>query len=263
MPPLLTRELYVRALRLKRDEVPSFDAYPFSLAAVRTITELPFTRPITILVGENGLGKSTLIEAIAVAYGFNPEGGSKNFNFETRASHSDLCDYVRLVKSWTRPRDGWFLRSESYFNVATEIERLDREPVNAPAIIEAYGGQPLHEQSHGESFLSLVMKRMRGKGFYVFDEPESALSPMRQLALLARMRQLVEAESQFIIATHSPILMGCPDAEILLLDEAGIRPVAWRDTEHYVVARAFLEDPEGMLEELLEGGGSATDSPSR
>lgn len=242
---------YLAEVSLKRDEVSGYEAYPYSIPAVRELYSLEFDANVTFLVGENGCGKSTLLEAIAVAWGFNAEGGSKNFRFSTRSSHSNLSDSLRLVKSGRRPRDGYFLRAESFFNVATEIERMDAEPAFSPPVINSYGGQSLHEQSHGESFLTLVLERFGGNGLYILDEPESALSPMRQLALLRRMHQLVTDESQFIVATHSPILMAYPDAKIYLLDGTGFTQVAYEDTEHYAVTKDFLNNPKRMLEMLL------------
>ena len=198
---------FLRRVSLLRDRVASFDAFPFNIPAIGGLESLDFEHPVTFLVGENGAGKSTLLEAIAVAWGLNPEGGSRNFNFSTRASHSGLADSLRLSRSLRRVQDSFFLRAESYFNVATEIEALDREPGPGAKILPAFGGKSLHEQSHGESFFALFMNRLRGNGFYLFDEPEAALSPSRQLAFLSRMHDLVGEGSQFLIATHSPILM--------------------------------------------------------
>lgn len=237
--------------------MPSFDAYPFCLAAVRHLDTLAFAPAVTFLIGENGTGKSTLLEAVAVAWGFNAEGGTRNFRFETRRSHSDLHEYLELEQGLLRPRDGFFLRAESFFNVATHLEALDREEspyahlLTAPPLAASYGGRSLHEQSHGESFFALFTERFRGGGLYLLDEPEAALSPMRQLALLARMHQLVRKQSQFVIATHSPILMAYPEAIILHLDEAGIRQVRYEDTEHYVITREFLNERQRMLAELF------------
>jgi predicted ATPase len=174
---------YAIDVQLKRAEVPSFDAYPFSLPAVRHLEVLELHPCVTYVVGENGSGKSTLLEAIAVAWGFNPEGGTRNFRFGTRQSHSELHEYLRIAKGVRRPRDGFFLRAESFFNVATEIDRLD--------VVDSYGGRSLHEQSHGEAFLALMMNRFGGEGLYILDEPEAALSPQRQLTALARIHQLV------------------------------------------------------------------------
>lgn len=245
---------FASRLTLLRDRVTSFDEYPFNLTAVRTLDTLDLHPKLTFFVGENGSGKSTLLEAIAVSLGFNPEGGSKNFRFGTRESHSRLNEFLRIAKGFKRPRTGFFLRAESFFNVATEIERLDNEPAPAPPIVHSYGGKSLHEQSHGESFLALLMHRFGGKGLYLLDEPEAALSPQRQLAALSRIHDLVLDESQFIIATHSPILMAYPDAWIYLCTPEGIRRVDYEETEHYKVTRDFLVDPQRMLRVLLGSG---------
>lgn len=243
---------YISRVTLRRDIVESFDRYPFSLPAVRDLEALDLHAKVTFFVGENGSGKSTLLEAIAVSVGFNPEGGTKNFRFGTRASHSNLHEHLRVAKGIRRPRDGFFLRAESFFNVATEIENLDAAPSFGPPVIGSYGGHSLHEQSHGESFLALVTNRFGGKGLYILDEPEAALSPQRQLAVLSRIHDLVCDESQFIIATHSPILMAYPDAWIYAFGRDGIRRVAYEDTEHYQVTRDFLANPKRMLDVLLE-----------
>jgi predicted ATPase len=166
-------------VKLRRERVSSFDQYPFSLPAVRNLHTLALHPAVTFIVGENGSGKSTLLEAIAVAWGFNPEGGTKNFQFQTRGSHSTLHDHLMLVKGIKRPKDGFFLRAESFFNLATDIERMDAEIADAPLIIDSYGGRLLHEQSHGESFFALMMNRFGGHRFYVLDEPEAALSLLR------------------------------------------------------------------------------------
>jgi predicted ATPase len=241
---------YAIEIRLKRDEVPSFDVYPFSLPAIRNLDVLPLHRAVTLFVGENGSGKSTLLEAIAVAAGFNPEGGTKNFRFGTRISHSPLHEYLRLAKGIRRPKDGFFLRAESFFNVATEIERLDSEG-GGPRVIDSYGGKSLHEQSHGESFMALMLNRFGGNGLYLLDEPEAALSPQRQLSALARIHDLVKAGSQFVIATHSPILLAYPDAYIYSCSTDGIELTGYTDTEHYRVMRDFLANPERMLNILF------------
>ena len=236
-------DLFLKAVKLKRDGVPSFKEYPFSIPAIRELDELPFGSPVTFFIGENGTGKSTLLEAIAVAAGFNAEGGSRNFRFATRASHSPLHEHLRLVRSGARPKDGYFLRAESFYNVATAADEY--------GVNRSNGGESLHAQSHGESFMALVLHLLNGHGLYLFDEPEAALSPTRQLSLMVAMQQLVEHGSQFIIATHSPILLGYPEAEILQFGAGSIAPVAYRETEHYVVTRAFLERPEKMLRELM------------
>lgn len=239
-------------MSLKRDKIDNFEHYPFSIPAVRELDLIEFSSPVTFLIGENGSGKSTLIEAIAVALGFNAEGGTKNFRFGTRASHSVLNEYLRLGRSHRQPNDGFFLRAESFFNVATNIEELDEDPFGGPPVIGSYGGKSLHEQSHGESFLALLVNRFGGKGLYLLDEPEAALSPSRQLAVLSRIDQLVKDDSQFIIATHSPILMAYPNATIYHFDSTGMTEIAYKDTEHYVVTKAFLDNPDRMFNELFQ-----------
>lgn len=192
------------------------NSYLNSLPAVNWLKEhrLMLDTPVTFLVGENGSGKSTLLEAIAVSCGFNAEGGTRNFTFSTRATHSELGEYITVAKR-RYPRDGFFLRAESFYNVATNIDEMDEEPSFSPRLIDSYGGVSLHSQSHGESFLALVQNRFGGEGLYLLDEPEAALSPTRQLTLLGEMYQLVERDSQFIIATHSPILMAYPGPEFM------------------------------------------------
>jgi predicted ATPase len=242
---------YLSQVRLRRDDVPSFDRYPFALPAVRHLDVLDFHPQVTFLIGENGSGKSTLLEAIAISLGFNPEGGTKNFHFGTRASHSELHDYIRLAKGIKRPRDGFFLRAESFFNVATEIEKLDSEP-GGPPIIDSYGGLSLHEQSHGESIMALMLRRFGGHGLYLLDEPEAALSPHRQLSALARLHDLVRDSSQFVIATHSPILMAYPDAWIYNISAGGVELIDYYETEHYRVMHDFMVNPKRTLDILLD-----------
>jgi len=245
---------YLNEISIKRERIEDAHVYPFSLPVVESLNRLQFNSAVTFLVGENGSGKSTILEAVAIALGFNPEGGTKNFSFESHNSHSVLHEYIRLVKSHAKPKDGYFLRAESYFNVATNMETLDSQPTHGlslPKIKNSYGGVSLHEQSHGESFLALMLHRFGGKGLYLLDEPEAALSPMRQLAVLSRMKQLVDDSSQFIIATHSPILLAYPDATIYQIDGTGLNEVSYQDTEHYTVTKSFLSNPDRMLSELF------------
>ena len=243
--------LYIASAALTRPV--EGDRYLLEIPAVRHLAQgnpLVFRAPVTFLAGENGTGKSTLLEAIAVAWGFNPEGGTRNFRFSTSASHSSLGISLTLTKRGC-PGDGFFLRAESFYNVATNIDQMDEGPSFGGRIIDSYGGVSLHRRSHGESFLSLVQNRFGGHGLYLLDEPEAALSPTRLLSLLALIDNLVRDASQLIIATHSPILMAYPGAEILQLSEDGIQSVPYRETDHYQITRRFLEDPDRMLRHLL------------
>jgi predicted ATPase len=234
------------------DRVADRDQYPYSLKSIRSADGLKFHPKVTFLVGENGSGKSTLIEALAVAWGFNAEGGSKNFNFSTHGAHSKLHEVVRLIRGLKRARDGFFLRAESYFNVATQIHKLDQAGGLGPPIIDSYGGISLHDQSHGESFRALMEHRFHGRGLYILDEPEAALSPTSQMWMLSRMHELIREDSQFIIATHSPIILSYPDAWIYQIGDKGLDRVAYEDTDHYQVTRDFLNRYPQMLEILLE-----------
>jgi predicted ATPase len=204
--------------------------------------ELVFDNDVTFVIGENGTGKSTLVEAIAVCAGFNAEGGTKNFNFSTRNTVSELSKHITIIKS-AFPRDGFFLRAESFYNVATDIDDTG---------VTGYGNCSLHEQSHGESFLALFQNRFKGDGLYILDEPEAALSPSRQMTLLAEINSLVKQNSQFIIATHSPILLAYPNATIYEITSENINKVSYEECEHYRLYKQFLERPKQMLRYLFE-----------
>ncbi len=218
------------------------DSYLREIESIKDLDYLAFTGNITIFVGENGSGKSTMLEAIAVNYGFNPEGGTRNYSFSTYDSHSELCDAIRLSKGFNRPKWGYFLRAESFYNVASAEEEYSRE-----------GGVPqhFHKRSHGESFLQLVQTNFKGHGLYLLDEPEAALSPQRQLTLLLEIVSCAKEDSQFIIATHSPILLGIPGAEILSFDDGQIHPIDYEDTDGYQVTKMFIENKEQLLKRLL------------
>lgn len=249
---MLSSNLYLRSVAISK-EIPKGN-YLKNLQVVKNLTEmgsLSFSKNVTFLVGENGVGKSTLIEAIAVAMGFNPEGGTKNFNFATMESHSDLHTYMTMSRGFQRLRDGFFLRAESFYNVASNIDELDSEPRGGAPIISSYGGVSLHKQSHGESFMALVENRFYGNGLYILDEPEAALSPMRQMRLMYLIKELEKKNSQFIISTHSPILMTYPGAEILEILDEGIKSVDYKETEHYMITKRFMDAPEKIIKELL------------
>lgn len=237
---------FIRQIRL--DQAADTHRYPFTLPVVRHLIKNPIelTKPVTFLVGDNGAGKSTLVEAIAVAAGFNAEGGTQSFNFATRATESSLGDYLTLSWGTRKPRTGFFLRAESFYNVATEIDRIG-EGIHA-----SYGGKSLHERSHGESFMDLMTHRFGSRGLYVLDEPEAALSVKGCLTVLRRMHELVDEGSQFIIATHSPILLAAPDAQILEITDGEIDEVPYDAAEPVALTRNFLGAPDRFLRHLLD-----------
>ena len=235
-------ELYLTGLKIKWDKIER-TSYLREIAAIRELDELSFNTPVTFFVGENGSGKSTLLEAVAVAYGFNPEGGTLNYSFSTYDSHSELHDAMRLVRSFNKAKWGYFLRAESFYNVATAEEEYSR----IQGIPQHY-----HEKSHGESFLSVIQKNFDQNGLYILDEPEAALSPQRQLTLMLEISKCVQNDSQFIIVTHSPILLGFPGAAILSFDEGAIQPINYEDTQSYQITKMFINDRRQILKHLFE-----------
>ncbi len=239
--------LDIREIRID-GSVPKTEYYA-GLPVVKQIMEeggLALTKPITFFIGENGIGKSTLIEAVAVAAGFNPEGGTRNYSFSTKDSHSTLCEYIHLVRGIDRHMDGFFLRAESFYNAASYLDTMDSK------IFRSYGGQSLHRLSHGESFLALAENRFSPDGLFILDEPEAAVSPMRMLRLMAVIHDLARRGAQFIISTHSPILITLPDSDIVQLSERGLEHVDYRAAEHFRITKDFLDNPERMLRILLE-----------
>jgi predicted ATPase len=235
---------FVLSIGLKKDKIENYEKYPFCLPIVKNLKEINLHEAVTFIVGENGSGKSTFLEALAVSLGFNAEGGSLNFNFSTRTSHSVLHQYLRVAKGIKRPKTGYFLRAESFFNVATEIDHL--------GVIDSYGGVSLHEQSHGESFFALMTNRFGAHGLYILDEPEAALSPSRQMAMISIIHQLVNNGSQLIIATHSPIILSYPNSKILEIRENGLEEDEYEDTDTFAVTKQYLNKYRSMLEILLE-----------
>jgi len=235
---------YLLQASLRSDVEIDRSRHPFDIPAVRELGRIRFHPSVTFFVGENGSGKSTVLEAIAVALGFGPEGGTRNVQFSTTDSVSPLHEAIRLARTTPKPYDGYFLRAESFFNVATYMDET--------GYLQGYGGRSLHRQSHGEAFISLLTHKFRGDGIYLLDEPEAALSPSRQLAALRAIHHLVLGASQFIIATHSPILLSYPNARIILFDGSGVSEVAYEDTEHFVITRDFLNQYPRRLQQLLE-----------
>lgn len=242
---------YITGLEVLRDQLPA-DSYTLAIPALRSLENLDFPCPVTFFTGENGSGKSTLLEAVAVAYGFNPEGGTRNFQFSTRDTHSDFSSALRLRKGVKKPQDGFFLRAESFYNVASKVDDYAAESIGRINYLDYYGGRSLHCQSHGESFLALMQNRFHGNSIFILDEPEAALSPQRQLTALLMIGRLAKEGSQFIIATHSPILLGLPGAQILCFDDGDLHPITYEETEVYQVMEMFINSRELLLKKLLK-----------
>lgn len=238
---------FVKAVRLlPPDQDEQRDGYPWDLPAIEALANgLALDPRVTYLIGENGSGKSTLLEAIAVAAGMNAEGGSSNFAFSTRDSHSGLWQAISLVRGIRRPKTDFFLRAESLFTAATYLEQLPDAP------LQSYGGLSLHEQSHGESFLAVMINRFGPNGFYLLDEPEAALSTQNCLTCLRRIHELVSNGSQFIIATHSPIILAYPKARIYACTDTGVDEVAYDDADPVRLTKRFLDAKERFLQQLL------------
>jgi predicted ATPase len=234
---------FIRDVALERERVSDWDAYPFNVPVIRNLSHLQLNQQVTFFVGENGSGKSTLLEAIACLVGFNAEGGTKNFRFSTTSQNRDLTTALKIIRGVRRPTDGFFYRADSFFNVINEIDRL--------GVGMAYGERSLHARSHGEGFLDLVMNRLNGNGLYLFDEPEAALSPKRQLSLIAILHSLVRKGSQLIIATHSPIIMAYPNAMIYSFADGAISSIHYEETDHFQVTDSFLKRRERTLRELM------------
>lgn len=229
-------ELFLCGLRIDWDTIPN-DSYVNKIPSIRSVSELSFDNNITFFVGENGSGKSTLLEAIAVEYGYNAEGGTRNYNFSTYDDISPLHDSITLIKGWKRSRFGYFFRAETFFNVAT---------ANA---LRYSGLKDYHSNSHGEG--SLKFLSFEENEFYLLDEPEAALSPQKQMVLLKLIYDMSKRGTQFIIASHSPILLGCPGAKILSFDNGSILPCKYEETLSYQITKRFLCCKEKLLKELL------------
>lgn len=239
---------FINQIMINHDLIEQ-DNYLNDIPIIKNLDILTFDSPITFFVGENGTGKSTLLEAIAIKYGFNPEGGTLNFNFHTNNTHSSLYRSLILDRGYRRPKEGFFLRAESFYNVATQLEEYEN---SAPDPFYNYGGKSLHHQSHGESFLTLIQYRFNQNSLYILDEPEASLSPQRQLTLLIKIYELSKEGTQFIIASHSPILLGIPNAKILNFDNNKIAPIKYKDTESYKITELFINNRAGLLNKMLK-----------
>lgn len=240
--------MFLKRISLLRDQIANDAEYPYTIPSIKTLEHLDLHSNITFFVGENGSGKSTLLEAIAEKCEFNTAGGGRNNTYEVHASQSVLGKNIRL--SWMpKITNGFFMRAESFYHFASHIDELDKE---APGAYDSYGGRSLHEQSHGESFFSLFLNRFNERAIYLLDEPEAALSPQRQLAFLRILHDLTKnGNCQFIIATHSPILLGYPGAEILSFDEGRIEEIDYESTDHYQITKYFLDHREKFLKDIL------------
>ncbi len=236
----MKKSLFMRSISIDWD-APISDTYLKEIPAIRSLTSLTFNKNITFFAGENGSGKSTLLEAIAIAWGLNPEGGTLNYHFSTYDAYSDLAGAVKLRKGMLHPKLRYFLRAESFYNVASATMREYND-----GYLPDY-----HARSHGESFMTFI-RRYEAPGLYLMDEPEAALSPQSQLSLLIYLSQMAEKGAQFVIATHSPILLGTPDAEILSFDGGEVHPVTYEETDSYQITKLFLENRENFLKRLLQ-----------
>ena len=233
---------FIQGVIFEWDKIDN-DSYIKKIEAFKGIEKIEFTNSITLFVGENGSGKSTLLEAIAVAHGFNPEGGTKNYSFSTHDTHSELCDAIRISRSYRKEKWGYFLRAESFYNVATKEEEYADS---------SHPSARYHEKSHGEGFLALAQNNFRPNGLYLLDEPEAALSPQRQLTLLMEIYRCAKEGAPFFIVTHSPILLGIPNAEILSFDNGSIHTCSYEETESYQVTEMFINNRDVLLNRLLE-----------
>jgi predicted ATPase len=242
-------DLFLRSVTLLHENICDYKTYPFTVPAIRGLNTLEFQSQVTFFVGENGSGKSTLLEAIAYQCGFNTAGGGRNNVHDVDSSNSALGEHIRL--SWLpKVTQGFFLRAESFYHFASHLDQLAKD--DPTFNYQGYGGKSLHHQSHGESFLSLFINRFGGKGIYLLDEPEAALSPARQLAFMRIIHQLAKnGEAQFIIATHSPILLGYPNATLFSFDSNSIQSISYQETEHFQITKEFLTRTDRFLHELF------------
>jgi predicted ATPase len=247
----------LREITLLRDRVADWESYPFTVPVIRRLDALTLRSQVVFFAGENGSGKSTLLEAIAAHYGFGREGGTRSFRNNSTASNLSIEPLVKALRlAFTvRTGAGFFLRAESLFNMANWIDDTDKENAGAfgEPISTYYGGRSLHTRSHGETFFTIMDLKMQRDGLFLLDEPEAALSPQRQLAFLVLMHETVKAhkDAQFIISTHSPLLLGYPGAQIISFDDEDLREISYEETAPLQIVRRFVNDRAGFTEELF------------
>lgn len=241
---MFENDAFVRSAEILWNEVPDADAYPFDIPAIASLRKLRFDKGITFFCGENGTGKSTLLEAVGIAFGFNPEGGSRNYMFSTKPTQSALHDFIRLDRSLYRPLDGFFVRSDTLFNLISATDELEDDQ-------RYYDGVSLHARSHGESIMTLITHRFGPEGFYLLDEPETGLSQSGQIALACELTRLRDAGCQLVIATHSPILLALPGATVYQFDDE-IREIDGKDSLEWIMMRRFMDDPDAAVRAFLE-----------
>lgn len=237
-------DLFIQQIRLKSDRVAAH--------FLRGLFPLQFNNRITVFIGENGSGKSTLFEALAIKLGCNPEGGGKNFNFSTENTHSKLHETLMLSKGYRREKDVFFYRAETFYNLNTAIRKLDAEGSFDPEIKTYYGGVDMHCMSHGEAMEALFQNRFKAQGLYVLDEPEASLSPLRQLVFINRVMELSRKGAQFVIATHSPLIMSIPGCDLRQISEGRSEPITPADTDAYAVYKAVLNSAGAYIAKNMQ-----------
>ncbi len=254
----------LREIRIQKEKVKDWEEYPFSIPVIKNLNEIQFKSKICFFVGENGSGKSTLLEGIAENYGLGREGGSRNISFQTsnEVSSTKLSEVLRL--RWSQKiLNGYFLRAESFFNVANYLDELAKEPWIGKTAYDGYGGKSPHKRSHGEAFFTLFQERLSEGGFLLLDEPEAALSPQRQLSFLIVLHDILKNENtQIIIASHSPIILAFPGAQILSFDSGQIEEITYENTKPYQIVKNFVQNPKAYFNRLFDEATDITKTPT-